>query len=178
MLKPFKNEILLMRKKGLSGVVMSKHANLKHHVSKSVGAFIGGAKPFPPLSDSVIFEAYIEDGADGTIVANYNDDLEIATPFNINAFKVLINGVKAIIDGVSIDPVDLDHLLIEFHPPVFKGDVVTFQYDARIDPGFTDSIESLPINNALNPITNHVQTEAPPPAADDDFGPGFGDGFT
>jgi len=128
---------------------------------------------FPELSDSVIFEANIEDGVPGTIVAVYNDDLAISTPFNILSFTVKVNGVAVVIDGVSVDPVFFDNLLIEFHPPAFAGDVVTFQYDARVDPGFIDDVQKKPINYAVNPVTNKVLTVA----AADDFGEGFGGGF-
>ena len=112
---------------------------------------------FPELSDSVIFEANIEDGVPGTIVAVYNDDLAVSTPFNLASFTVLVNGNKAVIDGVSIDPVFFDNLLIEFHPPVVKDDFITYQYDARVDPGFIDDVEKKPINYAVNGVTNLVQ---------------------
>ncbi|MBW1750321.1 MAG: hypothetical protein JRJ37_06440, partial [Deltaproteobacteria bacterium] len=35
-------------------------------------------KPFPEMSDAIIFEALIEDGVEGTIIATYQDDLEVA----------------------------------------------------------------------------------------------------
>jgi len=129
--------------------------------------------PFPPLSDSVIFEANIEDGVPGTIVAVYNDDLALTTPFSTNSFRVMINGVRATIDGISIDPVFFDNLIIVFHPRVYAGDVVTFQYDARVDPGFTDDIQKKPINNVINPVTNGELE-----ASANDFGGGFGGGYT
>jgi len=129
---------------------------------------------FPELSDSVIFEANIEDGVPGTIVAVYNDDLAITTPFKTSAFTVKVNGVRVTVDGVAVDPVFFDNLLIEFHPPAFAGDVVTFQYDARVDPGFTDDVQKKPINNVINPVTNKVLTTA----GANDFGNGFGGGFT
>ncbi len=162
--------LLLMRAKGLSGPMFAGHHGIKG-LSKATQRH---TKAFPELSDSVIFEANIEDGVDGTIVAVYNDDLAIATPFNIASFIVMVNGHRVAINGVSIDPVFFDNLIIVFHPPVHKGDVVTFQYDARVDAGFTDDVQSKPINNAINPVTNNVQTEL----ADDDFGMGFGGGYT
>jgi len=162
--------LLLMRAKGLSGPMFADHHGVKG-LSKATQRH---TKAFPELSDSVIFEANIEDGVPGTIVAVYNDDLVITTPFNIAAFTVLVNGQRVAINGVSIDPVFPDNLIIEFHPPVHKGDFVTFQYDARVDPGFIDDIEHKPINYAVNGVTNLVQTEL----ADDDFGMGFGGGYT
>ena len=162
-------QLLMMRGRSLSGPLMTKHFRVPR-LSKS--GFLTHA--FPELSDAVLFEANIEDGVPGTIIAIYNDNLELSTPFNIKAFTVLINGVKATITGVSVDPVDLDNLLIEFTPRAYKADFVTFQYDARIDPGFIDTTENKPINYAVNGVTNLVQE--PQPA--NDFSSAFDGAFT
>jgi len=162
--------LLMMRTKGLTGPLLTGHFGVpglskagKHH-----------SVAFPEMSDAVIFEAFVEDGVRGTIIAVYNDDLEIVQPFNPLAFKVMVNGKVVGTNGISIDPFDFTHLEITFHPPAFKGDVITFQYDARVDPGFIDTIENKPINNVVNPVDNQVLTE---PAAGE-FGLGYGDGYT
>jgi len=136
--------------------IVQKGIVQKGIVQKGIVGITDGLPPFPPLSDSVIFEANIEDGVPGTIVAVYNDDLSITPGIDISAFTVKVNGANVVIDGVSIDPVFFDNLLIEFHPPVVHGDFITYQYDARIDPGFMDDVENKPINNVINGVTNLV----------------------
>ncbi len=147
------NRLLMMRTRGLSGPLMQNIGG--GMLAKSTGNRAG--KPFPEMADAVIFEALIEDGVPGTIIATYQDDLEVASGFNLAAVTVLINGVPATVIGVDVSPIGYDVLEITFSPDAKAGDVVTYQYDCRVDPGIKDITESLPINNALNPVANGIR---------------------
>ena len=146
------NRLLMMRTRGLSGPLMQNIGGGR--LAKSTGNRAG--KPFPEMADATIFEALIEDGVPGTIIATYQDDLEIASGFNKDAITVFINGVPVTTVGADVGLAGYDILEITFSPDAKAGDVVTYQYDCRVDPGFTDVTESLPINNALNSVTNGI----------------------
>lgn len=116
--------------------------------------FVGVA--FPDMSDAIAFEVYVEDGVPGTIVCVYNDDMAVATPFNLNAITVLVNGSRVTVQGFGLSPVDPSNVEITFTPPVKAKDVISFQYDCRVDPGFTDDNQNLPVNYALNSVHNQI----------------------
>lgn len=114
------------------------------------------AKIFPDMSDSAAFEAFIEDGVPGTILIVYNDALSVGAHIDLTAFIVLVSGNRVTVTGVGVSPMADDNFEIEFTPPAVHGDVVTFQYDCRIDPSFQDAVQNKPIDFALNPIQNQI----------------------
>ncbi len=108
------------------------------------------------FSDVVSFEAYVEDGVPDTLLAVYNDELALTNPFNAAAIIITINGTVVTTNGVGVSPVDFSNLEMTFTPNLVKGDVITFQYDARIDAGLTSVSDGLPINFAVNPVANQL----------------------
>jgi len=113
--------------------------------------------PFPDMSHNVIRQAFIEDGVDGTILSEYTDLVEFSGTFNKDAFSVWINDKKVTVLGVGEDlgnpGVGIE---ITFSPEAVHGDHVRYQYDPRIDPGFTDSTTGKSINFAMNGVGNQI----------------------
>ena len=64
MLRPFKNELMMYRTKGLSGPFMSKHANHKSTLSKSVGTAVG-LGIVPTLGLEIVTNGDFDDGTTG-----------------------------------------------------------------------------------------------------------------
>lgn len=121
------------------------------------------AKPFPDMSDSAAFESFIEDGVPGTILVMYNDALSVGAHIDLAAFIVLVNGKRVTVSGVGVSPMEDDNFEVEFAPSVVHGDIVTFQYDCRVDPSFQDAVQNKPINFALNPVQNQIAAAAATP---------------
>jgi len=132
---------------------------------KAHGCKEGGGAPFPSMSHLVIDPAltYVEDGVPGTAVITYKGFVIIPPDMNLNAFIVKIDGVKANITGVDEDlGAGGQGIIVEFQPDVTSGQTVTFQYDPRVDPRFTeDGNGNKPINFALSTIDNRVAADEP-----------------
>jgi len=108
------------------------------------------------LADAIVLEAFVEDGVPYTIIARYDVDLTLESPFNKKAMLVSVNGLSRQITGVGLSPVDPTELEITVQPHVAVGDKITFQYNASIDDGLYDSISYYPVDDTVNVVENRL----------------------